>query len=348
MLVNARFSLLGLLAGAVAACTPPGVPAPPASETSAPARAASPVSVVAAFDFPKGDERARELSGIAWEDSSRTLFAVSDETPWIVPLVPNATYDGWTFGAPIATPVADKWDGEGIAVTASSFFLANERGPRIYELARTGHLRAPLRLPPRFDACVPNKCIEALSLSPDQRFLFFVNESALMPDGPQPTADAGTTVRIVRRDRPTDDDVEWVYRTEPIFARGSGGDMGVSDVAALSGTELLVMERSFVPGTGASVRIFHVTLEEKRELASCNAAIAGAPDVVKKLVVDVASLGEIAVPKAPQTRLVVPNYEGMALGPALATGERILFLVSDDNGNPALPTRLLTLKLGRL
>ena len=334
---------MGLMAGALAtaagAC---------AANRGAPhddvvdARGGAPaVSFVAAFDLPAGDPRARELSAIAWDEASRTLFAVSDALPRIVSLTPNATFDAWTFGTPISMTITDQWDGEGLALTQSAFFVANERGPHIYEVDRTGLLRGEVPVLPSFGSCVPNKCIESLTLSPDGLSLFYANESALSVDGPQPTASTGTTVRLVRHDRQSGEDVVWAYRTEPIFSAAGGGDMGVSDMVALSQTELLVLERSYVPSHGVSARIFRVTLdaadaEGAKPFSACTS-------LKKTLLVDIAAL-YLRSDRA-SWRMLQPNYEGMSLGPALPSGERLLFLVSDDNANPELPARVLTLRV---
>jgi len=112
--------------------------------------------------------------------------------------------------------------------------------------------------------------------------------------------------------------------------------MGVSEIASLSPTSLLVLERSYVPGQGVSARIFHVTLGE----AEGNRPFATSATLQKTLFVDIGMLlrtsGDAAVPQ--------PNYEGMVLGPRTKAG-RLLFLVSDDNANPTLPARVLTLRI---
>lgn len=322
------------LALAIAACvTQTATPRVPAKAASS-----SGVTLVSMFDLPKADARARELSGITWDPESHRLLAVSDATPVIVPLTPNAALDAWSQGPPVSIQTMDAWDGEGIALAGPRIFVANEAGPHIYELDRAGQVQKDLPLPPVFAECVPNKCIESLSLSPDSRFLFFANESALTVDGALPTCSAGTVVRIVRRDLGTGADLTWAYATEPIFSDAGGGDMGVSDVAALSPTSLLVLERSFVPGEGVSARIFHVTLDPSqaqgpRPFQACAA-------LEKTLVVDL-----VALTRGGAARGDVANYEGLALGPAETSGDRLLFVISDDNARPDLPTRLLTLRI---
>ncbi len=322
-----------------------GRAAPVAAVT--PSRAeASGIAIVASFDLPQDDVRSRELSGIAWDQAAGILFAVSDTVPIIVPLRPTPDYAQWTFGEPTALKVRDVWDGEGIAITPGGFLVANERGPHIYFFDRGGNQTAEVPLPPYLAACVANKALESLSVSPDGRFLFTANESTLLVDEPQPTPTEGALVRILRRDLKTGDEVAYAYRTDPIFARragsDAGSDMGVSDVLALSAREVLVMERSYVPGVGNSVRIYRSTLGGANVIDA--PSLPRATEVMPKtLFVDFATLpGAEIAGRGPHH---LPNYEGLALGPTLADGRRVLFVISDDNANPALVARVLVLAL---
>ena len=42
---------------------------------------------------------------------------------------------------------------------------------------------------------------------------------------------------------------------------------------------------------------------------------------------------------------LLPNYEGLSLGPRLPDGRRILFVISDDNATPELVARVLVLAI---
>jgi hypothetical protein len=167
----------------------------------------------------------------------------------------------------------------------------------------------------------------------------------LTADGPRATSDTGTLVRIARYDRSTLTTQEWAYLTEPVFAPGIGGDNGVSDLAALSSTELLVLERSFVPTIGNAARIFRVKLDESSNVASLDALGADTPIVSKTLLVDLTTLPDDNFPPSlePQQNRILDNFEGLSLGPLLADGRRVLFLISDDNKRAAQIPRLLVL-----
>jgi hypothetical protein len=301
------------------------------------------LDVIAQLDLPFEDVRSEELSGIAWDQSTRTLYAISDHVPIIVPLRQGADIKTWSFGDPIPVSIPDNWDGEGIALLPDGFLIANETGGHLYELDRGGRTRRAVDLPSHYTAALKNKSLESLSISPDGQFIFTTNESALEGDGSQPTAARGTTVRIARIDRTRSKTIEVAYRTEPVFAEG-GGDMGIAELCALSDHELLVLERSFVPGVGNSVRIFRTSIEGAPDVKNVEHLSDATPVVAKRLVMDLAVPGlEVAAARSQTTMALYPNYEGMALGPRLADGRRVLFLVSDDNGKPTQVSRLLVL-----
>ncbi|MGH2604230.1 MAG: esterase-like activity of phytase family protein, partial [Dehalococcoidia bacterium] len=214
-------------------------PALPA-EAAALAGGGVPVTIHAWFDLPKSDARSAEFSGITWDGAQHILYAITDDAPRIIPVTPSSDYRTWTFGDPIAVEVSGDWDGEGIVLTPDGFFISNEFGPAIVRLDREGRALAEVPVPEHFQRILRNRGFEALTLSPDGRYLFAANESPLEGDGPQPTAEQGGLVRILRHDLSSGEQTEYAYRTDPIFATGEGGDRGVGDMIALSGTDLLV------------------------------------------------------------------------------------------------------------
>jgi hypothetical protein len=301
------------------------------------------MTVLAQIDLPYEDVRSQELSGIAWEESTRTLYAISDQVPIIVPLHEGGDLKTWSFGEPISVAIPDNWDGEGIALLPDGFLIANETGGHLYELDRAGHTRHAVDLPPHYTSALRNKSLEALTVSPDGRFIFTANESALEADGSQPTSTRGTTVRILRMDRTTSKSIELAYRTEPVFHEG-GGDMGLAELCALSDRDLLVLERSYVPGVGNSIRIFRTSIDDAPDVKDLDHLTDTTPVLPKQLVMDLALAGlEVSPARSQTTMALYPNFEGMTLGPHLPDGRRVLFLISDDNGKPTQVTRLLVL-----
>ncbi len=335
-------------AWALAACAA-SAPVDPGARTASaiPQRSPASSSLVAAFDLPR-EARSRELSGIAWDSASRRLFAISDHTRQIVSLIPNERFDAWTFGETIALAVPEPWDGEGVALEDGGFIVANEEGPHLYRVGRDGALRGEIQIPAHYAYAVENASLESLSLSPDGRYLFTCNERALRVDGPAPTTAAGSVVRLLRLERATGARSEYAYRTDPIFAAGANGEIGVSDVAALSGTELLVMERAYVPSAGNQIRLYRVSLADAADVAPAAELGPDTKSLVKSLVVDLADLPREDLRDGGGPHALFANYEGIALGPRLADGRRLVFLASDDNGSLAQSARLLTLALAGL
>jgi hypothetical protein len=308
--------------------------------------AARPVELIAWFDFPKDDPRSRELSGIAWDDATKTLWAVQDETPNIVPLVPDAKLARWSFGPTVHVEAEGKLDLEGIAITPDGFLVASEIGPRILETDRAGKARRDVALPTKFSEAIRNKSLESLSLTPDGRFLFTTTEIGLPRDSPRATTERGARVRILRVDRTTGENIEHAYASDPVAREDE--DYGIADLAALSQDELFVLERGFSKGVGNRVRIYAVDLRDSQSVCGSLDSIGDLPVLPKTLIVDLGSLpvpADLPPAKQPEASPLLDNFEGLAIGPRLPDGRRALFLVSDDNGRATQFARLLVLAL---
>jgi hypothetical protein len=310
------------------------------------------VSILAWFDFPRSDPRSAELSGVAWDAASGTLYAITDDAPRIIPIRPSPDYRNWAFGEPIAISVPDEmWDGEGIVLTGDGFIISTEIGPKVYELDRAGQSVGEVPVPAHFSRILRNRGFEALGISPDGRHLFFANEGPLEGDGPQPGEAAGGMVRIVRYDRVSRQTTEYAYLTDPIPPpAGEGADRGVVEIVALSGTDLLILERSFIPNFGNDVRIYRASVAGAANVLDVANLTAQTPTIVKTLLVDLGSLpdAEFPMPRQPQPNRILDNYEAMTLGPALADGRRVLFVVSDDNKRDTQTPRVLVLAVAGL
>ena len=122
--------------------------------------------------------------------------------------------------------------------------------------------------------------------------------------------------------------------TEPLGEGGSTGDMGVSEIAALSDRSLLVLERGFQPGYGSTVRIYRVDFDEDADV------------LTKALVVDLSTLPSDGVEHpGTQPNPILDNYEALAIGPTLDDGRITLFVTSDDNGSDTQVARILVLAI---
>jgi hypothetical protein len=305
------------------------------------------VTVHALFDLPRM-KNTQSLSATAFDPATRTLFALPDKDPMIVPLIGNADYTAFTVGTPL--PLTGRtdtaWDGEGLVREGGGYIAVTvEVNPTVERFDAAGKRTAAITLPAHFAMQAPgNKGMESLALSPSGRFLFTANETALVIDGLPPTKTRGTTIRILKRDLTTNEDIELAYRTEPLGAGGATGDMGVSELAAIDDDMLLVLERGFQPDYGNTVRIFRVDLRTGAHVENTPALSDATPVLTKTLVVDIGTLppGSATHP-GPEPNPILDNYEALALGPTLPDGRRLLFVTSDDNASATQVPRVLVL-----
>ncbi len=305
------------------------------------------VEVRAVVDLPRTSST-RELSGAVFEASTRTLFALTDAAPRITPIVASPDYKSWSLRPviPLRDRQTSEWDGEGLALRGDEFYAVTvETTARIERFDRSGHRLGALPMPARFaNDARENQGLESLAITPSGRFLVTANESALVTDGPGATRARGTVVRILRRDLAGGGDREFAYRTDPVGAGKAIGDLGVSEIAALSDDVLLVLERGHQSGYGNTVRMYRVELTDARDTKDVARLDGDAPVLPKRLLVDVGTLSfPSAVHPGAQPNPILENYEGLALGPRLDDGRLLVFLTSDDNGNSDQVPRILVL-----
>lgn len=310
-------------------------------------RARPAAEILSCFDLPRRDPRSHNLSGLAWDDAEHRLYAISDRDRWLVEFAPLPGFAGFELQPTIPLDIdVEPWDGEALALAGDRFLVvASENVPAVFSVDRAGHGAKRIELP-QFHGMRENLGLEgiAYAASAEGRYLFAVNEQALEADGPPSTTTHGTRVRLVRHSLDGGPDVAAVYLTDPIFTDGVRADNGVSDLAALSPDRLLVLERGYVRGRGNAVRIYAVDL---RGAAHAAADAHAAAPLAKRLVADLATIadGHCSTPPNPQRRRTLDNFEGLALGPPLPDGRRLVFLVSDDNERPSQVPRLVTLAI---
>ncbi len=272
-----------------------------------------------------------ELSGITWAGGTRYL-AVDDGGARLCSL--DVTFDaehgvitGVVAGAFV--PLQGARDVEGIAWRAAeqSVLVSDELVEAIREYdPRTGELRRSVAPPPVFRGRIrTNRSFESITLSPDGRSVWIATEGPLLVDGGAPSALAGAWVRLQRLDTALAPAGQWAYRTEPGL-----GFVGVVDLLVAPGGELLVLERALT-GSGFTARIFA-------------ADFAGATDVTRiPALAELDTFAPVRKQKLWERSGGFQNFEGMALGPELASGGRLVLLVSDGGGQR--PPALLALRL---
>lgn len=311
-----------------------------------------PVEILAVLDLPR-TAATQGLSGTVYDPSTHTLLAISDIAPRLVPFTLTADYQSVTPGEPIDLTgrPGSAWDGEALIRLGGELVAVTvETAPLIERFDPAGKYLGKIEVPALFaQQASNNKGLESLTLSPSGAYLFTGNESALTTDGSAATKTAGSTIRLLRRDIAASLDEQRAYRTDPLGA-GTGGDMGVSDLVALSDTTLLVLERGFQSDLGNTVRLYAVDFADSgpgsADISATPALDGGAPALPKTRVVDLGALpaGGVTHPGL-QPNPLLDNYEALALGPELPDGRRVVLVTSDDNANPDQIPRILVLAI---
>ncbi len=262
----------------------------------------------------------------------------------------------------------DRLDPEGIRASGDeTFYVSDEYGPYVLEFDRRGDLVRRIRIPAKFKIANPsatanteltgndsgrqaNRGMEGLAISPDSRTLFGIMQNALLQDNglvPGALDRLGVNNRILQIDLRSGRTKEFVYPIETI-----GKGQGVSEILAVDDHQFLVLERdnrSNLPGSTAG--------PTKKQLWLID--IKGATDVS-----DVASLPAGALPTSikPVSKtlfldLLDPAYgleptiaeklEGLAWGPDLRDGRHLLYVISDNDLSPTLPTQIYSFAIAR-
>ena len=355
-------------------------------------------------EFPLPDSAPEGLSGIAWTSNpGHPLFAGSPfsltEEPFDI-CGPDSyalceDSGGWIHYAEIGVDrgsgavtsavfrarerlvgVNESSDLEAIAYARSRWNLthlqmyASDEHHRCIAQDRPLAITSPspavaISLPEPLRAHRPNKGVEAMCLSPDDRALWLANEDALPEDGPIATTERGALVRLWRMDAIAGtseaglrrrraqggagpvEPAWWFYELDPAagekFPHLPDPFNGLAELCALPDGRLLALERTFGLRTRspddprASLVAISIYLVDPLSSAARTAA-AGRPPVLAKTLLWRGLTGRA-------------NYEGMTLGPELADGSRALILVSDGDvtrkGAFAFPwsKRLLSFRL---
>jgi endonuclease/exonuclease/phosphatase family metal-dependent hydrolase len=249
--------------------------------------------------------------------------------------------EGMLFGRNFPDPEALALDSKGSLYVASEGVPHRGIPPFVGFFALDGSLHGELSLPEHF---VPDELgtrgvrdnlgFEGLAISPEGNRLFVVAENALLQDGPTADLTHGSPTRLLVIDRFTGHTIaEYLYPIDPVPDEPQPASAfrtnGVSEILAIDDFRLLVVERSFSAGVGNRVRLYMIDLESAANVSGTD-GFADAEDlesvfVSKTLVADLHQLG------------VRPdNIEGMAFGPTLEDGRRLLVMISDNNFQPSV------------
>lgn len=216
--------------------------------------------------------------------------------------------------------------------------------PFVRHARRDGTHLSTLRLPDMFRVSEEeqgprdNMVFEGLSFAPDGKSLWVSLESPLYQDGPLPTADSGAVSRITRMDRDGRMLAQYAYPLDPLPAAPAPekvADNGISEILAVNGHAVLVLERSAVQDAAGNyrnyVRLYEMDTAGASDVRGMRALVgAGYRAAAKRLVLNLGDLG-----------IRLDNLEALSFGPKLPNGHDTLLIVSDDNFNKTQVTQFL-------
>jgi hypothetical protein len=253
-------------------------------------------------------------------------------------------------------------DAEGARVSRTgTVFVADEYGPVVYEFDAKGKRLRALPVPDKFRAPKPgktpndelppfaktgrqpNRGMEGLAIAPDGSKLYGAMQGPLIQDGGLGAENkrVGLNCRILELDTKTGKAREFVYQL-------SDPANGISEILAVSATEFLVLERDGLGGTDAKFKkLFRIDSAEATDV-SANNALPG-----KAL-----PSGVVPVKKEPFLDLLDPKFgiagkscpekfEGLAFGPDLPDGKRLLLVTADNDFVAEQPFRVYAFAIDR-
>src|SRR5262245_42047390 len=206
-----------------------------------------------------------------------------------------------------------------------------------------------------------NRGMEGLTITPNGRTLVGIMQNALLQDfgvDPVTIGRVGFNNRIVTVDLLTGRTHEYVY---PMDAVNQG--RGVNEILAINDHEFLVLERDNrtlvptppnAPQLPSLKRIYRIDLAKPdlTDVSDMALPMAALPQnavppaivpVTKTLFIDLLDAGYV-VSTAPTTKtikdVVAEKIEGMAWGPKLKDGRLVLYVFSDNDLFPGLPTQI--------
>lgn len=284
------------------------------------------------------------VSGLAWDASTSTLYALSDAhgpsgPPRWFSMSLALSADSLAVGEPSARilDVPPDADLEAIARDGDTVWVASE-AQGLYALDGLGTSLAERLLPEAYrnrhwdkgptwrDGPRPNLGLESLTRLPDGSLLACTEET-LIQDGERTHLRGGSRVRLLRLGRDGSIAEAW-YETDPLPRSAwrvpdtRRCNLGVSDLLALDARRVLVLERGW-DSEQNQIRIYQIDL-----LGAFASGLEGEP-LAKQLVLDLEDIRQRLEPDV-LGRERLDNFEAMALGPEL-NGQRTLLLASDDN-----------------
>jgi hypothetical protein len=311
------------------------------------------------------------LSGLAYDGKSNQFYVISDDRSQKsdarfytikVHLGPNDSLKKggihFTGVSILKTPKMHPYkkgtiDAEGIAIGSDQFVYVSSEGapkkgiaPFINGYGKDGSFARNLTIPKAFwnpqnhqrlkwGVC-PNLAFESLTTTPNQETLITAIENALYQDGPAADSVHSSPARIIVYDLPSGDVLhEYQYNVDSIFVElsphGSFAVNGLSDLEALDNDgHMLGIERNFVIGQGLHIKLYEISIDNATDIQGVSS--------IKNYKKPIQPVHKKLVARMRDFDIDIDNFEGLALGPKLSDGGRLLLIVSDNNFLPVQQT----------
>lgn len=236
------------------------------------------------------------------------------------------------------TGLPRRLDPESIRVRSDgSWMITEEYGPWVDIFEPTGHHRERLKTPAPYLAAIhtanpedevpplavtgrqANRGLESLSLLPGRDDAWFAfPQSPLIQDGALNSKHKRTGVDMRVWKHEAGADTQYVYRLED-------ASYGVNEVLSIDEHRLLVLERD---GSKAAFRRIYIADFSSATEVSAFSRLTQAPPItpaVKRLFIDLADPGWKIPGPMPE------KIEGLAFGPTLPSGDRLLLVTADND-----------------
>lgn len=248
-----------------------------------------------------------------------------------------------------------RFDPEAIRLSPTgTIFLADEYGPHVREFDATGKQLRELTIPKQFHLLkpsaqfeeempphnlvgrAPNRGFEGLAISPDGKKLFALLQSPLIQDGAfgLKGVRTGLHCRLVEIDLATSTTREYVVPMENPEAK-------LGEILAINDHEFLVLEGDSTLGKDAKLKtIVHIDIKDATDVSNVEKLPASKlpttiRPVAKKLFLNFLD---------PKFKLAGPQFpakiEGLAFGPDLHDGRRLLLVATDNDFLPEFPLEI--------
>jgi hypothetical protein len=252
-------------------------------------------------------------------------------------------------------------DPEGIRMGRDgSLYLSDEYGPYLWQFDRKGTLLKRLNVPERFRPAKPgptpkdelppkntrgrqpNRGLEGLAITPDGKKLLACLQSPLIPEAlDRENKRLGLNARLLEVTLKDGSTRELVYPLE-------NETLGLNEILALSPTRYLVLERDGLEGKDAKFKkVFVIDISKasdvsKEELLPLRRLPGSITPVSKKPFLDLLD---------PKWKLAGADFpekiEGLAFGPDLPDGRRLLLVTADNDFIETKPLRIWAFAIDR-